>query len=82
MKDAYQVLQQKEVDLSRVRKEIESLSVVARLLTDGEEPADDPGRTSTSLDSKKKPSSSASENSLHLETEVGSQFLSALKRAR
>jgi hypothetical protein len=80
MKDASQVLQQKEVELSRVRKEIESLSIVAGLLADGEEPADDPGRTS--LDSQKKPSSSASENSHHLETEVGSQFLSALKRAR
>jgi len=80
MKDAYQVLQQKEVDLSRVRKEIESLSIVARLLTDGEDPADDPGRTS--LDSKKKPSSSASEHSTQSDSEVGSQFLSALKRAR
>ena len=80
MKDAYQVLQQKELDLSRVRKEIESLSIVAGLLADGEKPFNDPGRNS--LDSKKKPSSSASEDSPRLETEVGSQFLSALKRAR
>jgi len=80
MKDAYQVLHQREEDLSRVRKETESLSIVARLLADGEGPSDDPGRTSP--DSKKKPSSSASEQSPHLETEVGSQFLSALKRAR
>jgi hypothetical protein len=80
MKDAYQVLQQKEVDLSRVRKELESLFIVAGLLADGEEPSGDP--VGTSLDSQKKPSSSASENSPHLETGVGSQFLSALKRAR
>ena len=79
MKDAYQVLQQKEVDLSRVRKEIESLSIVAGLLADGEEPSDDRGRTS--LDSNKKPSSSTGETiSPHKET--GSQFLGALKRAR
>ena len=80
MKDAYQVLQQKEVDLSRVRKELESLSIVARLLAEGEEPSDDPGRTS--LDSTKKPSTSASERSPHSDTEVGSQFLNALKPAR
>ena len=35
MKDAYNVLQQKEADLARVRHEIESLQVVAPLLSDG-----------------------------------------------
>jgi hypothetical protein len=70
MKDAYEVLQQKEVDLSRVRKEMESLSIVARLLADGEGPSDDPGRTSP--DSNKKPSGSASEKMLpHFDTEIG-----------
>jgi hypothetical protein len=34
MKDAYEVLQQKEADLARVRHEIESLQVVASLLSD------------------------------------------------
>jgi hypothetical protein len=33
MKDAYEVLQQKEADLARVRHEIESLQVVASLLS-------------------------------------------------
>ena len=34
MKDAYEVLQQKEADLARVRHEVESLRVVASLLSD------------------------------------------------
>ena len=34
MKDAYEVLTQKEADLSRVRNEIESLRTVAPLLVD------------------------------------------------
>ena len=34
MKDAYEVLQQKQTDLARVRKEIDSLNIVARLLSD------------------------------------------------
>jgi hypothetical protein len=34
MKDAYEVLQQKQMDLARVRKEIDSLNLVARLLSD------------------------------------------------
>jgi hypothetical protein len=34
MKDAYEVLQQKEADLARVRDEIESLRIVSSLLSD------------------------------------------------
>ena len=34
MKDAYEVLYQKEADLARVRKEIESLTISAELLSD------------------------------------------------
>ncbi len=34
MKDAYEVLEQKEADLARVRQEIESLRIVASLLVD------------------------------------------------
>jgi hypothetical protein len=34
MKDAYELLQQKEAELARVRKEIESLNIVAPLLSD------------------------------------------------
>jgi len=34
MKDPYEVLEQKEADLTRVRQEIESLRIVASLLVD------------------------------------------------
>ncbi len=34
MKNAYEVLQRKETDLARVRHEIESLKIVASLLSD------------------------------------------------
>ena len=34
MKDAYEVLQQKESDLARVRHELESLRITASLLSD------------------------------------------------
>jgi hypothetical protein len=56
MKDAYEVLYQKEADLVRVHQEIESLRVVASLLAE-ELASDNP---SQSLDEQnKKPSSSA-----------------------
>jgi hypothetical protein len=34
MKDAYEVLYKKEADLARVRREIDSLTIAARLLVD------------------------------------------------
>ena len=34
MRDAYDVLKEKEADLARVRHEVESLRIVARALTD------------------------------------------------
>jgi hypothetical protein len=48
MKDAYEVLQQKEADLARVRHEIESLQIVSSLLSDD--------LTSNQLTKKKKSS--------------------------
>jgi hypothetical protein len=45
MKDAYEVLYQKEADLVRVRQEVESLRIVASLLND-DASADDPGQSS------------------------------------
>ena len=35
LRDAYEVLKQKEADLARVRHEVESLRIVAPLLADG-----------------------------------------------
>jgi len=34
MKDAYEILHEKEADLARVRREIDSLTIAARLLVD------------------------------------------------
>ena len=58
MKDAYQVLYEKETDLTRVRQEIESLKIVASLL--GDEPSPDPSGESSD-DLGKKPAGSAEE---------------------
>ena len=43
MKDAYEVLNQKEADVNRVRQEVESLKIVASLLDEAgsDEPASD-----------------------------------------
>lgn len=44
MKDAYEVLYQKESDLARVRKEIESLTIAAQLLGDADVSFFDPSK--------------------------------------
>jgi hypothetical protein len=59
MKDPTQVLQQKEAELARVRKEIDCLSTVAPLLADDRTSPDDPPRMRDR--SNKKRSSSAAE---------------------
>jgi hypothetical protein len=51
MKDAYEVLKQKEADVDRVRREIESLKVVASLLADAN--SDEPGETDSIRTEKK-----------------------------
>ena len=43
MKDGYEVLYQKESDLARVRKEVESLTLAAQLLADDELSSIEPG---------------------------------------
>jgi hypothetical protein len=43
MKNAYEVLYQREADLTRVRREIESLTIAASLLADDESSFFDPG---------------------------------------
>ncbi len=48
MKDAYEVLRQKEADIARVRNEIESLRIVSSLLSDeltSDEPTKKTART-------------------------------------
>ena len=41
MKNVYEVLRQKELELSRLEKEVEALRVAAPLLSDGNEPISD-----------------------------------------
>ena len=52
MKDAYEVLYQKEADLVRVRKEIESLTLSAQLLTDDDSDRLDHGMVSEAQNRK------------------------------
>ena len=91
MKDPKQVLQQKEAELARVRKEIDSLNTVAPLLADDDRTSpDDPPRIRER--SNKKPSSSSGEFISQpsdserpaadaLSSGYESSFLNALKRA-
>jgi hypothetical protein len=49
VKEVYEVLQQKEADLARVRQEIESLRIVASLLCD-DTSSDEPTKKRSSAD--------------------------------
>lgn len=94
MKDPIQVLRQKEADLARVRKEVESLNTVAVLLEEDNYRPPDNGNRSSSRPTNKKPSTSASDTSSQSESKAAgsenmispaedsdSSFLNALKRA-
>lgn len=47
MKDAYEVLYQKEADLARVRREIDSLTIAANLLGDQQSDSEESAGPST-----------------------------------
>jgi hypothetical protein len=57
MKDAYEVLYQKEADVARLRQEIESLTIAARLLAEDDLTFVYPG--SAADEQKRKPSQKA-----------------------
>jgi hypothetical protein len=90
MKDAYEVLQQKEADLARVRKEIDSLNIVARLLSkegicDNAIPKSGEATPSSLSETISRLSDSASTNVDRLFSSIeGSRsgFWDSLKRAR
>jgi len=90
MKDAYELLRQKQAELARVRKEIESLNIVAPLLSDerisdGSAPNPDESPTSALSGTISRLSDSAAVNvdSLFSSVETSrSGFWGALKRAR
>ena len=90
MKDAYEVLQQKEADLARVRREIDSLNIVARLLSndgtaDNAIPKNGEATPSSMSDAISRLSDSASTNVDSLFSSIEASrpgFWDALKRAR
>jgi hypothetical protein len=90
VKDPHEVLQQKQLELDRVRKEIESLKVVARLFSEGglsDAPTPDPGQSSpTSLsDTISRLSDSVATNADNMFSSVAgprSRFWDALRRAK
>lgn len=90
MKNAYEVLHQKEAELARIRKQVESLHIAATLLAENDQDDDlmhseDDDWTlqeSKFQESKKKPSSSADDaHSRDAESSRSSPFLEALRRA-
>jgi len=88
MKNAYEVLQQKQTDIARIRKEIESLNIVASLLSE-EHTADDPDQSSdesprSMSDTISRLSDSAAANADNLfssAADSGSGFWGSLRRA-
>ena len=87
MKDAYEVLQQKQAELDRIRNEIESLKIVERLLSEDlacDDPTQDPDKSSSLKDTISRLSDSAAANAEKLLTAVStsrSGFWNSLKRA-
>lgn len=87
MKNAYEVLQQKQSDIARLRKEIESLNIVASLLSDestsGEPDQSDESPRSSLTDTISRLSDSAASNADNLFSSVANSepgFWGSLKR--
>jgi hypothetical protein len=89
MQDAYELLQRKQAELARVRKEIESLNIVAALLSDdraSDDPAPNPteAQESSLSDTISRLSDSAATNvdNLFSSAATRSSLWKVLKRAR
>jgi hypothetical protein len=90
MKDAYEVLQQKQTDVARVHKEIDSLNIVARLLSDDDtsdnpiqKPNEAPPSSLSDTISQLSDSAATNVDSLFSTVETSrSGFWGSLKRAR
>jgi hypothetical protein len=89
MQDAYELLQQKQAELARVRKEIECLNIVAALLSD-DRTSDDPAPNSaespasplTDTISRLSDSAATNVDNLFSSAATRSSLWKALKRAR
>jgi hypothetical protein len=53
MKNVYEVLRQKELEVAKIEKEVEALRVAAPLLSDGEERSQDAATTLSNSSSQK-----------------------------
>jgi hypothetical protein len=58
MKNVYEVLRQKELELARLEKEVEALRVAAPLLSEDKEPLTDVGNSKPSLATERLPAAS------------------------
>jgi hypothetical protein len=85
MQDAYEVLQQKQAELARVRKEIECLNIVAALLSDdraSDDPAESPASSLNDTISRLSDSAATNVDNLFSSAATRSSLWKALKRAR
>jgi len=90
MKDAYELLQQKQAELARVRKEIDSLNIVGPLLSDDHSfddpapnPDDSPSSSLSDLISRLSDSAATNADNLFSSDETSrSGFWNSLKRAK
>jgi hypothetical protein len=89
MQDAYVLLQQKQVELARVRKEIECLNIVAALLSDDRasddlapNPAESPASSLSDTISRLSDSAATNVDNLFSSAATRSSLWKALKRAR
>ena len=85
MKDAYELLQQKQAELARVRKEIDSLNIVGPLLFDDPAPNPDDSPSSSLSEAISRLSDSAATNADNLFSSDETSrlgFWNSLKRVR
>jgi hypothetical protein len=89
MQDAYELLQRKQAELARVRKEIESLNIVAALLSDdhasddpGPNPVESPASSLSNTISRLSDSAATNVDNLFSSATTRSSLWKVLKRAR
>jgi len=85
MQNVYEVLQQKQGELARVRKEIECLNIVAALLSDdrtSDDSAESPASSLTETISRLSDSAATNVDNLFSSAATRSNLWKVLKRAR
>jgi hypothetical protein len=89
MQDAYELLQRKQAELARIRKEIESLNIVAALLSDdhtsddtGPNPVESPASSLSNTISRLADSAATNVDNLFSSATARASVWKVLKRAR